>query len=822
MSSKYLGIVFICGVFLILGTLSLNQMIVYTPDSARYLVWANSLTKMEGFKDATNPETSKYVVHAPLYPILLVPGALLFPDNIIIAKAITLIFGTATLFIFFLWLRKRVGKNHALLGTLLLALNPLMTIFSTQILSDVPFALCLILYFIYAEKICGENKNIDWHEYILVALIVAGVFLREVGTTLILSGAVFFLLKKQYKRAALVFFIPCLFYLIWFIRNEVIIADIEHPAMRNSHIFFSHYYTTNQVSLLTEFFARLSTNLGVYKNSFLKLIFTSGYSQFSLSLVNRNDLFMSLVLRSLPIGQFICYAATLILCNIGIWQELKNPKTLSILSIFLVCYLIPIIFYPINDVRFLFPVLLVMIYFWIIGLKYLYEWWSSFGRAIIKRLCTLCFFLFLLIPSIAWLQSYLPINYHYSQSPAKLYDQIKNEPKNPEQYVKPFYIAGQWIVQHSEPSAVVACRWKELTFSLKGRKLIEVQPQFTPDDFDNMVRDYGVSYVVAVISRSGLSELESVIDRAQKASFSLVYRVGDVEVLEVKRVETFKTNNLRPAISDSSNRTMFRYALKIIENNPAEAEQVLWKLKEKTNNYSEVTFQIGVAKEFKGNLDSANSIFEGFRLMSQALSYVYQSWNHLEMIAKLKNAMNAYPLYERAHIYNNLGLDYWNMGYQTEAMKMLKQSLEIDSMNFSARIFLTIFSLQIKDTISAQKYLKMAETLHQNNMLVKQMEIILKSQDSLKMILSPAQQVEIRMKNVEAYTTMGMREIAIDELLIIIEKNPENPEAFKLLAQLYEFKERYSLALKCYQHFKTLDPNNASVNRIIQELSSRF
>jgi tetratricopeptide (TPR) repeat protein len=90
------------------------------------------------------------------------------------------------------------------------------------------------------------------------------------------------------------------------------------------------------------------------------------------------------------------------------------------------------------------------------------------------------------------------------------------------------------------------------------------------------------------------------------------------------------------------------------------------------------------------------------------------------------------------------------------------------------------------------------------------------------MALSPVQQIEIRIKNAEAYTTMGMLENAIDELFVVYDKNSKNTEIFNLLAQLYEFKGRYSLALKCYQYCKLLDPNNAEVIRKIQELSSRL
>ncbi|MFZ1978556.1 MAG: hypothetical protein WAV76_11430, partial [Bacteroidota bacterium] len=61
------ALVLLCILFFAAGLISLNTMIVYNPDSARYLVWANSLAKFSGYMDASGPELSRYVVHAPLY-----------------------------------------------------------------------------------------------------------------------------------------------------------------------------------------------------------------------------------------------------------------------------------------------------------------------------------------------------------------------------------------------------------------------------------------------------------------------------------------------------------------------------------------------------------------------------------------------------------------------------------------------------------------------------------------------------------------------------------------------------------------------------------
>src|SRR5260221_712085 len=69
----------ICAVFFAGGLLRLNDLSAYPPDSCRYLIWGNSLAHGAGFVDATQPVPDRFVVHAPLYALLIVPAELFFP-----------------------------------------------------------------------------------------------------------------------------------------------------------------------------------------------------------------------------------------------------------------------------------------------------------------------------------------------------------------------------------------------------------------------------------------------------------------------------------------------------------------------------------------------------------------------------------------------------------------------------------------------------------------------------------------------------------------------------------------------------------------------
>ena len=93
-----------------------------------------------GYLDSSTPDPTRYVVHAPLYPVLLVPASWIAPAGILAAKLTTVGFALLALCFFFRWIRDRAGDQWAIIACTLVAFNPLFLISSTEVLSDIPFA----------------------------------------------------------------------------------------------------------------------------------------------------------------------------------------------------------------------------------------------------------------------------------------------------------------------------------------------------------------------------------------------------------------------------------------------------------------------------------------------------------------------------------------------------------------------------------------------------------------------------------------------------------------------------------------------------------
>ncbi|HUI64224.1 MAG TPA: glycosyltransferase family 39 protein, partial [Bacteroidota bacterium] len=150
----------LCALFVTECALVLNDTIMYSPDSVNYLVWAQSLAALKGFTNDLGPSAEHYVFNAPLYPLLLAPVVGVFSGSVIAAKLATLAAGVLTLALYYLFLRQRLSREAAWPTAAFLAINPLFILFSTQILSDVPFGLCLLSTLMLLEKTAQAREDL--------------------------------------------------------------------------------------------------------------------------------------------------------------------------------------------------------------------------------------------------------------------------------------------------------------------------------------------------------------------------------------------------------------------------------------------------------------------------------------------------------------------------------------------------------------------------------------------------------------------------------------------------------------------------------------
>ena len=111
------------------------------------------------------------------------------------------------------------------------------------------------------------------------------------------------------------------------------------------------------------------------------------------------------------------------------------------------------------------------------------------------------------------------------------------------EFTKAFSHAGRRIVDHTAASAIVISGWKELALWLDGREVVTLDLLAPSDDFDNLLRDYRIPYIVSVVHLHGLRDFEFHMEQSHRFRFESVYRAADGEVLRVHRRSRSMSNS---------------------------------------------------------------------------------------------------------------------------------------------------------------------------------------------------------------------------------------------------------------------------------------
>ncbi len=826
---KHRIVLIIAAMFLVVCGICLNNIVIYTPDSARYVAWAKSLSDFEGYKDETGLEPSRYVIHAPLYPLLLAPVARFFPYSVIAMKATTILFGVFALFAFSAWLNTRVPAYVAGFASAVFVLNPLVILYSTQVLSDVAFAACLICFFVFLEKDAGHANKRAFVGVLITA--TAAVFLREVGLTVMMTAAAFYATKKEYQKALLSCFVPVVWYLLWVVRNEIVVAGFEMPVMRNSQIFMTHLFTPQDASMTREFAERFLSNVKVYSNLVGQLVFMPEYTSRSYGAVSTSDFLVQSAWAYVDYARIPLIGLTLGLSVLGILRQWKSSLAGRITLLFLGFYSMPILLYPINDIRFLVPLIPIMLFHGVHGFRELQHFLqrrmkSGVVTVLMSVLCMACIF-----PNVAWLSNYVFNNRLYAQvmSGRESPERIK---QLPDHFKRPIDMVGQWIARNSDSSTVVGSVWKELFFWLEGRKIVEMSPQIILDGFDHLIRDYNVGFLVSAVGISGLREYELQMASSFRFDFETVYRVGNLEVNKVSR-KSFAKNpppvpqnasyeRLNDILREKEIQSNLRFGLQRLEVNSIQAESVFTEIWKTRTSFGTIVFYTAVAKEFNDSLDQASELFGRFRSIPQAGSLLTQAWYHQEIITRLRSAQQETDPVRRAEKFYILGVNYWELAFRKRAVDMLQRSLEADSSFFPALVFGSLYAFQNGDTVLARRYHRMASSVDPSNELTKAFSVVFKHLDSLQGKMGDSKRLRHRIAIAREYIRMGIREMAIDELLQVVRENPKTPEALEVLVEAYVVKRRFGPALVYTRELLAVDPSNEYGKQKLAELLERW
>lgn len=831
----------LCGMFFLIAGVSLNDVMIYSPDSARYLVWANALSRFEGFVDHTDADPVRYVVHAPLYSVLLAPVAFFAPGNVIAAKAFTVLWGVFLLIMFFHWLSKRVSPGVAFLGGLVLALNPLVILYSTQILSEIPFAIVLVGLVLMLNRFDTGAKQHPSQVAFLLVLLVAAMFVREIGITMVLATVIFLAARKNLRLVIWTLVVPLLFYAAWFVRNEIIVAGVELPPLRNSEVFTTHYFTSQQSSLVSEFFARMQTSLPVYLKSIGSLMFLPQYGTVPYGVVITTDPPYSLIDPLASVLVFLVASLSLGLFFFGIVSSFREDPSTGWVLAFLPLYLFMVLVYPFFDIRFLFPLLILMTYYAVVGGEILVRKLIEMTVVRHVRVIGIVVAAVLMIPNAVWCYAFVRENTSYRISPEAFYATIAGKDPFPNSLTKAMSRVGEWMEAHTDTPSVLVTRWKEITFWLPGYKLVELNGLVPLDEFESYLRDYRVQYLLSSVSVRGIRDYEEQMELSTRFRFRTVYRVANMEVVKVEppaRVSSGidagkgSEGDFFAGMDSSTVGAFWQEQLKqrseyldgiraLKKDSLEKAKAIFQKLSDETNRLSKALLYLAITYEAEGDFPRARQMLWAVPLVSQAGPLLGHAAYHREIIDLLERANWEIETRVRAELYYTVSVRYWLLGLRTQSLKVLRKSLEADPEFLPSLAFGLFFNLQLDRDDEAKQYLERIRRIDSQHPLAQSFGAVLAYRDSLKGKNSPAREAVYRREMAQAYLRTGIGDSAIDELLRLLAEKPDDMPALSLLANLYESRRKFAPAIRVLRQVLEFDPGNSQARERLQAILDR-
>jgi len=220
-SKKPLYLLILVIVFAIVYAYTFDSKVAMLGDNANYYTLGKALSDGEGYVNISRVTKSPNNHYPPGYPAII-SIALLLGGGIFFVKLLNGLFLLGSIIIFF-ELTNKVLENEAMafVTSLLLAINAHILLYSSIIMSEVPFmffsGLSLLLFTkANTEKISFKDFNLIGS---LIALIIA-YYIRSLGIALLAGYFLHFIFHKQWK-AMPAFLIPLVgAALPWFIRGQ--------------------------------------------------------------------------------------------------------------------------------------------------------------------------------------------------------------------------------------------------------------------------------------------------------------------------------------------------------------------------------------------------------------------------------------------------------------------------------------------------------------------------------------------------------------------------------------------------------------------------
>jgi len=769
--------------FFALGILRINDLSLYN-DCTRYLIWGNSIAQGKGYVDDTQPDPQYFVVNAPLFPLILAPVLIFFPFSLYAAKIWSLILGTLSVFLFNKWLRMYFKKNYSLSLTLLYAFYPLTIIFYTEVLSESIFVCSLLITFIIIEHF-EKNSESKFERLALVIIISFIVLLREVGISLVVAVVIFLIYKRKWQLITISIAGCILIFSAWTYRNIGLAEDPSYAQHANLIFIFRNFVTPQGTSITQELLQRLITNFKDYQVGLSGMLIY--YIPFSL-IVAPSTLLLWTAKFLYLLGKFI-FIVFLPMLVYGIWKDSRSRKTYASRVYFLFIYLLIVIIYPVKDVRFIFP--LIPLIFFYLGLSSR-ELAKKLKKKNYKIILGTLSLVIILVPNLISLFEVIRTNIIYTIDPVNFPNKFKKGKANFSYYSTPWKILGDSIDKKIEAGTIIAIPRKEIVSFAPKQKFIELNCAVPVPQFESLLRNYGVDYIIAPTLYDSITEYQIQMDELNRFTFELCQKINNLNLFKIyPKHQPYKTNAISKQllIDTTSALGLLRLGRHYLKNelypNAIYTFNKLLKLYPKN---PEIRFQFLLIKSFQ--LDTVNIADVLKELYSLPSSTSYNEVSQLAVkIMKLRlqaRQLTDSPL--RAGNLLEAGRICWQLGYPKQAYRIIRESIREDSTFIPGYLWAWHYGTQLGDRINTTFYLNKLETLDKNNPVFQSFKQIAKFRNLLTREKNKRIKSNIHIMISREYDRIELFEEALDEAQLAIDEDRTNKEAWYNLSELFKKK----------------------------------
>ncbi|MBF8293938.1 MAG: 2 protein [Bacteroidetes bacterium] len=804
---EYRVVVLLSLAYVLLGALRLNDLSLYT-DSTRYVIWGTSFAHAKGFIDETQPEPERFVVNAPFFSVLLSPVLLFFPYSLLAGKIWTLLLGVLFILAFYSLLRRFFDKTIAIIGVVPIVFNPLLLLLSTEVLSETSFLWAVSWCFLLLERLeSGDpSRKSDLITLVLITSLI--VLLREVAVALVGAIVLYFLVRKQYRRAVLIIlgFAVCLG--VWLYRNLVLVGAPPAAQATNVNFIFEHFLTPPQSSLVQEFGLRLVSNASGYALHLAGLIF---YPIPDVLIVEPTGLFLSYY-RAMNVLKYVVPVFFLPFLCFGIWRDLRDRTTGLARIVFVVAYLLIILLYPVRDVRFLLPVIPILIFYVLVAIKWAFVRWLQ-KRVRIARNLALILVGLVVLPNLICIFELERTNLRYTTNSLEFYDHLRQAGLGKNLFAKPWTILGQAIKEHTPRGSVIAGSAKEVCLFIGDRKLLELNSAVPVTTFERYLRTSAADYVISTSSWDGFPSYEFQMGESRRFWFEPVCQIAGMRLFKVHptylspKEVSLATKQMEPDTTSANG--LLRIGRRELMGGRFDAAiSPLKRAQLLAPDQVLIPYQLLLAYAMSGQLDEASEELQKLYRYGQATSYISLASKHLAVAYSQRRVESSGNPEDRSLTVIDNARFYWDLGYYDYAYTILRNHLAQDSTYFVGLLWGWDYALQRGDTSQARAYLRHLKVIDRANAIVHQFAFIDQTEDSLRSALTSQQRSAFHLSIARSFRSVDLTEEAIDEAQRALREDPHSVAAWLFQAQLFEDKEAPLAARLAFERVLGLDSTN--------------